>query len=812
MKYKALAAAIAVATGNAYALEGKVVDSSGNPVVGAKIETTASRKSILTNENGAFDVADDTDELHVTAPGYSHRIVHLHDHDTQNLVITLTETVIEQVDVTGLPIHASVIESAMPVAVLTGDALRNQQAATLGDSLERLPGVTTNFHGNVASTPVIRGLSGPRVLITQNSLDVSDVSRVGPDHAVASEVSTAQQVEILRGPATLFYGSGAIGGVVNVVDNRVPRDTESRGEFFVSHDTVNRQNLASFNATAGADNLAFYADAFMRNAGNYEVPVAPEEEHDEDHEEEHEDENIVVNSDEESSGLTFGTSYILDNGYIGVAVERLDRVYGIPGHSHGGHEHEEGEEEGEERVLADLEQDRFQIQSELDIDYGWLRAINTRAAYTDYTHVEIEEGEVGTMFSNESSEVRFDVFHKEMAHWKGGLSLHYKRSEFSAEGEEAFTPPSTSETFGVALMEERHFGDVLVQLGARAERVAIKADNALLPSVELHGHDEDEDEDDHDHDHDEHSEDTLVFAADHEFTPVSVSVGAVWDFTPGYNVGIALSHAQRAPSAAELLSFGPHIGTRSYEVGALFELHEEEGEEAHFELSDEDVELETSNNIDLSFRKFEGDLGIILNAFYNKVDDYYYQEATGLFAESGHSHEDEDEHDHDDDAGGEEEEHDEHEDELPVFVFTHEDAEFYGLEAQVIWKVSDHWQTTFFSDFVNAELSDGRFLPRTPPMRFGADVDFATDRLSASLSWTHYADQEDVAELETPTDGYDMLDAHVSYRFTFDTADLTLFLKAENITDTEARVHTSFIKDVAPRPGRNFSLGVRGSF
>ena len=793
MKFKAvLAIIVTLANVHTHALDGRIINGLGEPIAGAKIQPTSSKQAIFANEDGQFNVADDAEELHITAGGYSHRIVHLHERDEKKtLIVTLSSTVIEQVDVIGLPIHASVIESAMPVAVLSGEALRNQQAATLGDTLDRQPGVNSNFHGNVASTPVIRGLSGPRVLITQNSLDVSDVSRVGPDHAVASEVSTAQQVEILRGPATLFYGSGAIGGVVNVVDRRVPIDPETRGEFLVSHDTVNDQNLASFNATSGSQTWAFYADGFLREATDYKVPVAPEqEEPDSDH---HAD-KVVSNSAEESSGFTLGTSYLLDSGYIGVAVERLDRNYGIPGHSH----------DDEERVHAELEQDRYQLQSELTIESGWFRQINTRAAYSDYTHAEIEDGVVGTVFSNQTSEVRLDLFHQEWQHWKGGLNLHYKHSDVSAEGDEAFTPASTSETLAVALMEEKHIGTVLVQFGARAEHVTINADNVLLPPLDAHGHEE-EGEETQGHDDEHVDESTRVFAVEHEFTPVSLSLGAVWDFTPGYNVGVALSHAERAPSASELLSFGPHIGTRSYEIGALFGLHEEEGE-AHFDLSGAEFELEKSNNIDLTLRKHEGDLGIILNAFFNKIDNYYYQQSTGLFAESGHAHEDE--HGH----SGDTEEVDEHADELPIYLAIHENAEFYGLEAQVIWQLDTNWQTSFFSDFVHSELADGRYLPRTPPMRFGTDIDFNSGDLNANISWTHYAEQDKIGALETSTGGYDMFDASMTYRLPVSSIDLSVFVKAENLTDSEARVHTSFIKDVAPRPGRNLSLGIRGSF
>ena len=773
MKYKLLLGVLALASIKAYAVEGVVVNDRGAPVAGAIVKGLSSAQPVVTDEQGRFFLQGDSNEIHVMAAGYSHRMLHLHEQEDGAIVVTLSNTVIEQVDVVGLPVHASVIESSVPVTVLSGDALRRQQAATLGDSLGRQPGVNTNFHGSVASTPVIRGLSGPRVLITQNNLDVSDVSRVGPDHSVASEVSTAQQLEVLRGPATLFYGSGAIGGVVNVVDRRVPISSETRGEVLLSRESVDKQNLASFNASSGTDNFAFYVDGFSRESDDYDVPVALD------------GEKTVANSDEESSGYTLGSSYLLDNGYVGISVGRLDREYGIPGHSHGGHE---GEEEG---VYADLEQDRYQLISEINLDSPWLNAIHTRASYTDYSHSEIEGGVVGTQFFNQSSELRVDLFHRELAHWKGAINLHYKNSEVEAEGEEAFTPPSESETFALALMEERHFGDVLVQMGARIEHVTVSADRVLLPSIEVHGHDAEEEH------HDHGDEVSRVFAVDHDFSPFSVSLGAVWDFMPGYNLGISVSRSQRAPSASELLSFGPHIGTGAYEVGALFALHEEDGE-LHFALSDSDFELETSNNIDLTFRKHEGDVGIILNFFYNQIDDYYYQGATGLFAESGHDH----------DHGGE----GEHEDELPVYLFSHADAEFYGFEAQGIWKLNQHWQTTVFSDYVHAELSDGTVLPRTPPLRFGADLEYSGERTSATLSWTRYAKQSDVADLETTTDGYDMVDASVSYRLPIGSKDVTLFLKAENLGDTEALVHTSFIKDIAPRPGRNFTVGIRGEF
>lgn len=771
-------------------LTGKVTQTSGKPISNATVEIEALRRSVTTNDSGEFvfdDIEDGSYTFHVYAPGYAH--LHqdkLLNQEGEEVFFTLSQSAIEVIDIHATPMHLSVMESAVPVSVLSGETLRRQQAATLGDTLEKLPGVQSNFHGNVASTPIIRGLSGPRVLITQNGLDVSDVSRVGPDHAVSSEVSTATQLEVLRGPATLFFGSGAIGGVVNVVDKRVPTNNELRGEVLLETQTVNNQQLGSFNITTGIDSVAVYADGFYRDANDYETPVAPDID-------DPDGEHLVENSAETSHGFTLGSSYLFDKGYVGVAVEQFDREYGVPGHSH-----------GEEAVYADLTQTKWQLLGEYTVDSSLLQSVHFKAGTTDYTHSEIEGDAIGTEFSNQTDEVRVALLHQPIAHWHGGVSLHYKASEVFAQGEEAFTPPSDMDMFALAVMEERHFGDFLVQLGARVERVSLAAGNVLLPELDAHEHGEEDDHahDDHDeHDHEESSY-TRQFSVDQTFTPVSFSAGAVYTLSDNYNVGLSLSHSQRAPSASELLSFGAHIGTGTYEVGALFELDPEE--EGHFVLASSDIDLEASNNIDLSFRKTQGEVGFVFNAFYNQVDNYYYQDATGLFAESGHDH------DHGDDETAESE--DEHSDELPVYLFRSADAILHGFELQVGWQASPALKVDFFADYVKARLKEGGALPRTSPMRVGTHIQYTYHSVKADLDVTRYAQQDDISSLESQTNGYTMVDATVTYDIPLNRIDLSLYLSGKNLTNTEARVHTSFLKDIAPRPARNFALGVRGYF
>ena len=831
----------------AQSITGEVQTQSGSPLIGATVELEGSGITTKTDSQGRFvfdDIREGVNEIHISAFGYAH----LHEDviivDSQSVAKTfvLSRSPIELIDVITSPIHLSAMESAMPVSVLGGETLRRQQASTLGDSLEKLAGVHTSFHAKVASTPIIRGLSGPRVLVTQNGLDVSDVSRVGPDHSVAAESSTAQQIEVLRGPATLFYGSGAIGGVVNVVDKRVPTSSETEGEWLAEYGSVDDQRLVSFNATTGTDSFAFYADGFYREADDYEVPVMPEMESDDhDHDEEHGDDHgedhsngdfKVANSGEESHGFTLGTSYLFDQGYVGVSVEQFNREYGIPGHSHGdeeehGHDddesHEEGEHEHSDVVFADLEQTKVQLLSEFRFDDSMIRGINFRAGFTDYEHSEVEGGLTGTTFENKTYEARLEVLHQPFMAFNGGLSFHYKHSDVAAEGSEAFTPPSETEMFAVAIMEERHFGDVLLQLGGRIERVTLNADRLLLPTLEANGHDEEhDDEHDHgdEHDHDEHDHGsglniTRAFYADHEFTPVSLSVGAVWDFAEGYNAAFSLSRSQRAPSASELFSFGPHIGTRTYEVGALFALHEEDGE-THIGLTEEVIDLETANNIDLTLRKTQGDFGFIFNVFYNQVDNYYYQVETGLFADDGHDHTSEDDHDHDEhahDDGHDEEGHeDEHSGELPVFVFQTDDVVLHGFEAQVAWQVTEEFNATVFSDLVRARLKTAVIYLAPLRLGFGTKFSYQTERLSAHLDITRYQSQDKIAEFETVTDGYTLVDLSVSYDLPILDDKLSVYFQGNNLTDTEARVHTSFLKDIAPRPGRNLSIGIKGYF
>ena len=777
----------------AQSISGTVVDSRGNPVINTAISINHSNKKVLTNDQGGFEILDldaGKYELHIAARSYSHfsEYVTVKSKNVSDLVFTLNNTVMENIDVYATPLHASSIESALPINVLSSDELRLKQASTLGDTLKGEVGIHSSYYGPVASTPIIRGLDGPRVMITQNGLDVGDASRVGPDHIVSSEASTATQIEVLRGPATLFYGSGAIGGVVNVVDNRIPTKIDDKVDYSIKHNDVADENEGSISLNTGIelDNdaaIAFYADAFYRESNDYNLPSSfrSEDEHDEeegedDHDHEEEQSDTLDNSSARAKGFTVGTSYIVDNGYFGFSYGYLDRKYGIPGHEHheeeGEDDHEEEEHE-EEEVYSQVEQDRYQILSDLTFDNQFINRLTSKLAYTDYMHQEMEGGAVGTTFKNQLFESRFDLYHSPINDWKGALTLHYKTSDFEAIGDEAFTPPSETTMLALAWLEEKHFDDVLVQVGARIEHVNLEAgslDNTLELSDDL---------------------------SDQSFTPVSTSLGVVWNYNQGYNLGVSFGYSQRAPSASEVFSNGAHIGTSTFELGALYQVN---GTSGQVELSGADIDLETSLSADFTFRKFEGDLGIIVSAFYNRIDDYYYQRNTGftsgIFEEEDH----------------EEEGHEHEEDGLPIFAFEQTDVDLYGLEAEVIYQVTPNFTAKVFGDYIRAELTSGGNLPRIPPLRLGSEFTYTGDKFSTTLTAQRYFDQNKVAENETSTDGYSIIDANINYYVDGIGNDFVVFLKADNITDEDARVHSSFLKDSVPLPGRGVSFGVRGSF
>ncbi|MGH6645922.1 TonB-dependent receptor [Aquabacterium sp.] len=424
------------------------------------------------------------------------------------------------VTVTATPFGAAEgAQILVPAKVLSGEELRTKQGASLGETLSHELGVSASAFGAGASRPIIRGLEGSRVKILQNGMDVSDVSGLSNDHGVAIDGPTAQQIEILRGPAALLYGSGAIGGLVNVVNDRIPSVLEPQptGVAELRYATVDKSGTASLSANGSAGVIGLHLDGSARGGSDYKIP----------------DERILNDPSSGSGRLPWsydrqrsigvGASYIQDWGHVGASVGQLENRYGIP---------------TEEGAQIDQKRTRYDVDTLVNNPFAAFETFKFKLGYTDYQHAELDLGGVPqTNFKNQALESRWELTHAPVAGWHGTFGLQTEDSKFSAlsaDGGALDTVPVTKSTSAAGfLVEERDLGPVRMNAGLRYENVKRKP----------------------------------VTGEDRSFNLTSYSVGGLWPFTPGYGLGLTASVAERAPATEELYAAGPHDATGTFDVG-----------------------------------------------------------------------------------------------------------------------------------------------------------------------------------------------------------------------------------------------------
>ncbi|MFY9479074.1 MAG: TonB-dependent receptor [Aquabacterium sp.] len=425
------------------------------------------------------------------------------------------------VTVTAAPFGASEGDQILtPAKVLMGDELSNKLGNSLGDTLSRELGVSASAFGAGASRPIIRGLEGGRVKILQNGMGVADVSTLSNDHAVGTGGPTAQQIEILRGPAALLYGSGAIGGLVNVVNDRIPTTLEAQptGVFELRHGTADKSGTASVSVDGSAGQIGLHLDGSVQDARNYRIPG------DRIDSDPSSGSGRLPNSYTGEHDIGLGASLIGNWGHLGASVGQLDKLYGIP---------------TDEGASIDLKQTRYDVDALVNNPFGVFQAFKFKLGYTDYKHTEINgEGDPETDFKNRALESRWELQHGDVAGWRGSIGLQTERSTFSAlsaeDGSPGTVPITKSTSTAAFIVEERDLGPVRLNAGLRVENVKRKPQDG---------------------------------SADRSFNLTSYSVGGLWPFTPGYGLGATYSVAQRAPSTEELYSNGPHEATETFDIG-----------------------------------------------------------------------------------------------------------------------------------------------------------------------------------------------------------------------------------------------------
>lgn len=637
-------------------------------------------------------------------------------------------TKLEPITVISTPFHKKAAETVHPVNILSGKDLALKQGATIGDTLKQEQGIHSSSFGSNVGQPVIRGQFGARVQVLQNGISSLDVTAVSPDHANSTEGLFAEQIEVLRGPASLLYGSGAIGGVVNIIDNRIPLYVPESPVFSFEqrYNSVSDGWSSALKHEGGVENLAWHIDGFFRKNKSYRVPSGGN------------NSGVIDNTDAQSWSGSFGSSWVDDWGIIGFSINYLDNNYGVP--------------PVDELVRIDLQQTRYDLKAEFYQPFTGIESLKLRFAYNDYQHAELEDGvTVGTQFDNQGLEGRVELVHQKLGFFDhGAIGLQAQHKEFSAMGEEAFVSPSTLQSYGIFVVEDIHLGAITYEAGMRVEHQQIDA----------------------------------VGFNSTKHTPVNTSLSALWHATDDTLVSLAFTRAQRAPDIQELFSDGVHFATQSYESG------------------DKDLQLETSYNLELSFKAEFGRLATELNLFHNWSKDYIIQQRTGqLFnldseqmntACIGNC--------------------------LPVYQAEQQDAEFYGFESQISFPLWNSENNTLkgqlFADYVRGQLDTGGNVPRLPPLRYGMQLDYTGYKdFAVGLRLTRAEKQTQAGDNGTSTKGYLLLDANINYNWQFSkNSNALFFVKGNNLLDKTIRNSTSFLKDHAPEPGRGAELGVKIAF
>lgn len=617
--------------------------------------------------------------------------------------------------------------------VLQGDRLRRKRETNLGDTLSHELGVTSSSFGPGAGRPIIRGQDGPRVQVLENGVGTGDLSIISPDHAVATETLNASRIEILRGPSTLLYGSGVSGGVVNVVNDRIPDRLfkTSQANFEGRFNSALEERNGALNASGSLGRMSWNIEGAKRKTNDVHIPgrANPNDPNSE--------VGFIRNSAIDSSNLSVGSSYIGDRGFVGMSVSRLENFYGIP---------------GPEGAKIDMNQTRYGLAGDLDNPLKGFQQLKIRFNYNDYQHKELEQsGDVGSRFKNNELDSRAELIHSPIAKWQGVMGIQLQNRNFSAKGEEAFVPSSLSQSAGLFMLEKREWQQWRFEVGGRFEHTAHNPQAALLQT--------------------------------RDFNLYSVSAGSAWKFMEGYQVDLTATRGQRAPNTVALYADGRHIATNTFEQG------------------DQALRKETSNNFDIALQKTTGTITGKVNLFYNHINDYIFQRSRDSngdgFADRVNDEGLLDRH------GA-----------FLVQDFSQTRAKFYGVEAEaIVALLPDTLNLRLFTDIVYGKLKDNGSIPRMTPQRFGFDLDYRKNAWQANFNLTRVTRQDRVAVLETETSGYTLMNAEMGYHMKLTkSVHYTLFLQGRNLLDSDIRVHTSFLKDSAPLPGRAIVAGIRGAF
>ena len=660
---------------------------------------------------------------------------------------------VEEVVVQASLLNVTEDEIGDPLHILSGSDVSDLGTVSLGEVLDSLVGVTSADYGSAVGQPIIRGLSGSRVKILTNGLVNRDVAGIGADHKNEVDLNDIQQIEVVRGPSSLLYANGATGGIINIVDNTIAMEDVVDRVFKLGLETqsVNSGDAQSFSVKDNLGGLNVYFSYSDASFGNYDVPSGAIL-----HEEEHHDED----EDHDEDG------------------------------DHDEHEEDMGYLENSDSAQ---EATRFGVSKVADWGYVGLAVSTSESVFGIPYHNEggeehsdehgdeeeghDEHGEEGpTTFTNDSSEygMIFDLSNDLMTQ---KVSLNVSDETVSIIGEEAFMNPADREELTLGYFARRDFDLFELSFGVRYDQIDTNGS--------VTGHHE-EDHADEDEDHDEHEEEEETENYSFSSNNVSFAIDLCRPINDNWDLNFGYSSVERAPSVVELFMNGPHLATGRFETGNV------------------NLATETSNNIDIALSYESDNFYATATIFRNDVDNYVYLMDIH------------DEDDHDDHMGAmsEDDDHDDHDEHghaegLLEANYMQQNAELDGYELEIgrIFNLDNgDLEVSFGRDVVNGTLADGMNIPRLSPARNIYSVKYFANDYLFDLSFKDVDDQKDVAEEETPTMGYQMLDTKLVKTFDLNGNSLRVSVFANNLLDEVARNHSSFVKNQVPLPGRNYGI------
>ncbi len=667
------------------------------------------------------------------------------------------------------PLQTSERDVLQGTTVLTGQELTRQLRPTIGETLARQPGVSATSFGPSASRPILRGFQGDRVRVLTDGIGSIDVSNTSVDHAVIIDPLLAERIEVLRGPTALLYGSSAVGGVVNVIDTRIPRTVPENGYRVNGIGTygsaANERSGGMAGDVAVGQHLVLHADGSYLKSGDLRTggyilsrdqraqalataaqTVDPNEADPIDYAASAALKGKLPNTQSETWTAGAGASIITDTGSLGISYSHYDSLYGVPVR----YATLPGQEQEAPRL--DIVQNRVDLRGEIDTGGDVLSKIRVRIGQASYRHFELEEdNSVGTAFYSKGLEGRLEVVQANRGGWQGASGVQFYNRIFDVVGDEAFLPKNETNQTGLFTLQQYESGRFRAEGGLRYEITDLAARTS--------------------------ADDLRFFRGSQSYHAISGSLGTSYGVTDGVRIGLNASRTERAPSAEELFANGAHAGTQAYELGSA------------------DFRLEKSWGLEGTLHAHGDGFSFDASAYYNWFSNYISENRVdpsvcqAAATPSGRIVD------------------------LPCFQYQQADARYYGVEANASVRLARIGgyviNADALGDYVHANIVDDGPVPRIPPMRVLGGLEAQGDRVNGRIEVEHVFDQNRIAAFETPTSDYTMVNASIGLSPFGKDGKTSLLLSANNLFDVNARRHASFLKDFAPLAGRDFRATLR---